>query len=881
MIGQYHYWRSSIRDARMAGFAMGLGRWLREPFGLGFLLLLLLITLFLAKPIFTDQALLAADLLFELDPLWQPLAPPGFHGPANQVLSDQVLQFYPWQKFMRAELAQGRLPLWNPYVNAGHPLLANAQSALFDPFNLIALLWPLAKSFVVVAFLRLLCAGTFTLLLALELGLSRMAAYLAMVVFTFAGPQIVWLLYPKASVLVWLPAILYLSARLIRTGKWQDVTWLGLAMAAQLLGGHPETSFYLVLVWLAFVGYWLWPMVRLGKAGAQQPRPTLRRAVMQLALAGVLGTGVAMVQWLPLVEALLQSEILSTRSQRSLEWQTIFWQWREWLAALTMLMPDFFGNPRHQSYWYPFSNYTEQALFAGVLPLGLALLVVITHWRRHSIFALNPHWQRQATFLMALGGITLGFALRLPGFPLLAELPGLNVTNPGRLRGIYILMVALLAGYGLDFVRQSLATAEEGKKQFWPTEILARLLLTLAVGAALIAAGAYAGVTLYFDQLVELGRSQAAAAQGNPFFFRPLEEYLRLAQVRVEQMQAAFYPTNYRMYLPLLIVLAMLAAAATVRRLVRMPARRAKIISLVIVGLAVGELWIFGADFNPTIAPQWLYPTPELVSYLTENGETQSDEPYRVMGTGLALLPNVGMVFGLEDIRGYDPVAPQRYMGLVTRLEGASRVGHHLLFTQATAPLLDFLNVRHAFSAGELGEGWRPLRESHDVTLYANPQAMARAFMVYASQLASSSNESLEMTLAPNFDFRKSVILEADSAPVGIDLQRVPSVPPQVVIWRNAPGEMTVQVDTAAPGILVLSEPYTPGWVVTVDQQEAEILIANHAFRAVQLPAGSHTVRFEYRPVSFVVGAWMSGISLGLLILNLLFARNILPVRQK
>ena len=171
-------------------------------------------------------------LLFSIDPLWQPLAPAGYDVPSNQLLSDQVFEFYPWQKFIREELAQGRIPLWNPYVNSGHPLLANAQSALFDPFNVIALLWPLAQSFVVVAFLRLLCAGSFTLLLALELGLSRYAAFLAMIVFTFAAPQIVWLIYPKASVLVWVPAILFLSLRLIRTGKWRDVGWLALAMAA-------------------------------------------------------------------------------------------------------------------------------------------------------------------------------------------------------------------------------------------------------------------------------------------------------------------------------------------------------------------------------------------------------------------------------------------------------------------------------------------------------------------------------------------------------------------------------------------------------------------------------------------------------------------------
>lgn len=76
-----------------------------------------------------------------------------------------------------AELAQGRLPLWNPYVNSGHPFVGNAQSAIFDPFNMIALLSPLAQSFVVVAFLRLLCAGAFTLRLALALGLSRLAAF--------------------------------------------------------------------------------------------------------------------------------------------------------------------------------------------------------------------------------------------------------------------------------------------------------------------------------------------------------------------------------------------------------------------------------------------------------------------------------------------------------------------------------------------------------------------------------------------------------------------------------------------------------------------------------------------------------------------------------
>lgn len=107
----------------MAGWASRARRTWQEPFSQGFLLLFVLVTIFLGKPLFSDQPLLAADLLFALDPLWQPLAPAGFTAPANQVLSDQVFEFYGWQKFIRAELTQGRLPLWNPYVNSGHPFV--------------------------------------------------------------------------------------------------------------------------------------------------------------------------------------------------------------------------------------------------------------------------------------------------------------------------------------------------------------------------------------------------------------------------------------------------------------------------------------------------------------------------------------------------------------------------------------------------------------------------------------------------------------------------------------------------------------------------------------------------------------------------------------
>jgi hypothetical protein len=834
-----------------------------QPARQGFLLLLFLLVLFFWKPLFTGQALLASDLLFEIDPLWQPLAPPGFSTPGNRALSDQALQFYPWRNFAVEQLAQGRLPLWNPYVNGGHPFLANGQSALFDPFNVVTYWIPLDQSMVVVAFLRLLCAGTFTLLLALELGMSRAAAYLAMVVFTFGGPQIVWLLYPKASVLVWLPSLLFFSERLIRTGRGAYVALLGLVIAAQMSGGHPVTSLYVMLVWLAYVGYRLSQLAQTGRSWFD----VLLNPGIKLALAGLLGLSASAVQWLPLAEAVWHSESLS--SQAPLNWRTIFFPWQAWPSALTLILPDYFGNPRDNSYWYPFSNYNEQTFFAGIVPLCFALLALLMAVHQWGQAKRGAPRRGQIGFFVGLLLVSFVLALKLPGITILTELPGFNLINSPRLRVIYLFALAILAGYGLDLFLQSLSPPGQDRLSVpgrWgldgsPRRILAWLFAGVALTGALTAAASYLLVVWMQEQLVELGRQQALTSQGNPFFFRPLADYLELAEARVRQMLASFHPSNWRMYLPLFIGGLYLLCQRAVARV----SQRAQIMAALVLILCVGELWFAGLNYNPSLPRHSIYPTPNLVQFL----QTNDDSIYRIVGVNLALVPNVGMLFHLQDIRGYEPVTPKRYMELVSRLDGAVRVGDHLLFTHANAPFLDFLNVKYAFSSVPLNAAWTPLQQSGEVTLYENRQVMPRAFLVYEGQRAATPEESLAMTLAPDFDFHRSVVLEGEQESGGADLENASEhagTDALVTVTSYQPEQITVQVDAPAAGFLVLSEPYTPGWVASVDGEPANLLIANHAFRAVRIPAGEHVATFEYRPLSVRWGARMSVMGLVVLL---------------
>ncbi|MGI9107918.1 MAG: YfhO family protein [Pyrinomonadaceae bacterium] len=76
---------------------------------------------------------------------------------------------------------------------------------------------------------------------------------------------------------------------------------------------------------------------------------------------------------------------------------------------------------------------------------------------------------------------------------------------------------------------------------------------------------------------------------------------------------------------------------------------------------------------------------------------------------------------------------------------------------------------------------------------------------------------------------------------------------------------MEVETTSNAPAFLVTSDVFYPGWRATVDGTPAPLFQTNYAFRGVAVPAGTHTVRFEFKPRSFYKGALLSAASLLLL----------------
>ncbi len=172
------------------------------------LFFLLLSALFLWRSTFTGDVFLPANLLGHIAP-WTAAIPHDNLPPWNPLRWDGIAQFYPWRNFAHETIRSGYIPLWNPYQFCGTPFVANSQSAVFYPPNLLFYLLPTARAFGASALLHLTLCGWFTYLFMRRIGCGAAGALLAGVVYAFSNWQIQWLQLPTfLATSCWFPLLL-------------------------------------------------------------------------------------------------------------------------------------------------------------------------------------------------------------------------------------------------------------------------------------------------------------------------------------------------------------------------------------------------------------------------------------------------------------------------------------------------------------------------------------------------------------------------------------------------------------------------------------------------------------------------------------------------
>jgi hypothetical protein len=114
------------------------------------------------------------------------------------------------------------------------------------------------------------------------------------------------------------------------------------------------------------------------------------------------------------------------------------------------------------------------------------------------------------------------------------------------------------------------------------------------------------------------------------------------------------------------------------------------------------------------------------------------------------------------------------------------------------------------------------------------------------------------VTVEPNDDIvRQRIASGTDNLQENVFVDR--AVPCQsegngsAEITEYRPNDVSIKM-SGTGGLLTFSDQFYTGWRAMVDGQPTEIIRADTVFRAVCVPPGDHTVRFEYRPMSLYVG---------------------------
>lgn len=320
----------------------------------------------------------------------------------------------------------------------------------------------------------------------------------------------------------------------------------------------------------------------------------------------------------------------------------------------------------------------------------------------------------------------------------------------------------------------------------------------------------------------------------------------------------------------LIIAMAIMTVASWMALLYFRGKVSADILAVVLVVLTLGDLWHIsgrGGEYTPA-APDGskLFVEPGYVSIIKSQNNT---EPFRMMnisGDGrpgsLNMNSNFHAYFLLEDFYGYSAIKPRGYQDILDVLQSKG------MNAPISPSLWRMLNVKYIVSDQLLAAPGDPLSpyalaDSADgKMIYEFKNALPRIYFVDSLALATPI-DALNKMIEPNFDAKKLAFVHTSLPAV-----QSPDSTASVKITRYADEIITADIHATGNNFLFLGATYVGnGWKASIDGQETEILRTNHNFMGIVVPAGKHTVTFEYAPVSFTIAKNLSlGISYVVLI---------------
>jgi uncharacterized membrane protein YfhO len=365
----------------------------------------------------------------------------------NEAMPDVITQILPWKKITIENLKQGHLPLWNPYQFSGNPHLANVQSAVFTPFNLLFFIFPFLDAWSLLILLQPLLAGCFTYIFLRSLLISKSGSLMGSFSFMFSSFIVTWMAYGTLGyAILYLPLFLYGIERFLTKSDWFSKLVLILAPPLTIFSGHFQTSLYVLIVAIVYL---------IGRCIVSKKTQILLQACVYIGI----GLLISSLQILPTLGFYSQS----VRGTSYMQEKGI-----PWSQLIRIIAPDFYGNPVTRNDWV--GHYAEWGTYAGLIPLFLGIFVFL---KRRKNFYIS--------FFGIIAIISILFSFETPFVALLgvSKIPVLSTSAPSRIVGIISFCIAVLSSFGIDYLKSEWKKRDDFKK----------ILSILVIGSLVIITG--------------------------------------------------------------------------------------------------------------------------------------------------------------------------------------------------------------------------------------------------------------------------------------------------------------------------------------------------------------------------------------------------------
>jgi len=261
------------------------------------------------------------------------------------------------------------------------------------------------------------------------------------------------------------------------------------------------------------------------------------------------------------------------------------------------------------------------------------------------------------------------------------------------------------------------------------------------------------------------------------------------------------------------------------------------------------ELASLNAAFHPPRNESLFAPELPIIEALRKHAVASG--PFRVVGRDWTLLPDLATHYGLEDIRGVDPMASSAYLEVLDiTAKRHPRWPSVRLIIKFPQPILDFLNVRYVLTDPDrrLPPRFEHLYSGPDGELFFNPRSVPRFFV--PKFLLGRGDTGLVENLAEIGNVRRTVLVDS------VEAGRKQLNPDAALstVDDDGFGHFRLTTNGNAPTLIATSLPAIPGWRLRLNGSRASMERVNGTFVGFVVPVGTADVDLRYHPRSFDMG---------------------------